>query len=218
MRVWVLDDAHFPSGYCNGRIKTDSPYRKTYLTRYSVDAVGPMRGSSFLIQLDEKETFVGAVAARRDRTRENHMEISWISPIAAEGISWNGTCRRDSGVSRFLKRRIREPGDPGISIRWTGRRCVSFWTPYTKPIMPGMGIYLEALLPDFFPMSRRSAMCAENTDIMPCIGQPTMNLPWSAQLEQMLRFGWKEQFCVNLMAMWQVIDEPGMESANRTGS
>ena len=32
MRVWVLDDAHFPSGFCNGKIAPDSPYGKIYLT------------------------------------------------------------------------------------------------------------------------------------------------------------------------------------------
>ena len=32
MRVWVLADAHFPSGFCNGKIAPDSPYGKIYLT------------------------------------------------------------------------------------------------------------------------------------------------------------------------------------------
>ena len=32
MRVWVLYDAHFPSGFCNGKIAPDSPYGKIYLT------------------------------------------------------------------------------------------------------------------------------------------------------------------------------------------
>ena len=48
MRVWVLDDAHFPSGYCNGRIGSDSLYRKKYLTRYSVDVIGPMQDLSLI--------------------------------------------------------------------------------------------------------------------------------------------------------------------------
>lgn len=31
MRVWVLDDAHFPSGYCNGLVEEQSVYAKRYL-------------------------------------------------------------------------------------------------------------------------------------------------------------------------------------------
>lgn len=47
MRVWVLDDAHFPSGYCNGRVEDKSIYSKRYLDHYTVDAVGPPGGNIF---------------------------------------------------------------------------------------------------------------------------------------------------------------------------
>ncbi|WP_455616396.1 hypothetical protein [Eisenbergiella sp.] len=59
MRVWVLDDAHFPSGYCNGRVEENSIYAKRYLDHYTVDAVGPQAGTSFLISLEEGEELLG---------------------------------------------------------------------------------------------------------------------------------------------------------------
>lgn len=37
MRVWVLDDAHFPSGYANGQVGEGSPYGKRLLDYYHVD-------------------------------------------------------------------------------------------------------------------------------------------------------------------------------------
>ncbi|ULT58998.1 hypothetical protein L1999_10925 [Neobacillus drentensis] len=41
MRVWVLDDAHFPTGYANGLIEKKYPNRrKTYINYNSVDVLG----------------------------------------------------------------------------------------------------------------------------------------------------------------------------------
>ena len=65
MRVWVLDDAHFPSGYCNGLVEEQSVYAKRYLDHYTIDASGPRTGTSFFLSIDEGEELVGVVAARR---------------------------------------------------------------------------------------------------------------------------------------------------------
>ncbi|WP_342041837.1 hypothetical protein [Bacillus sp. OTU2372] len=41
MRVWVLDDAHFPTGYANGLIEKKYPFRKkTYINYNTVDVLG----------------------------------------------------------------------------------------------------------------------------------------------------------------------------------
>lgn len=45
MKVWILDDSHFPTGYANGRIEKDFPqYRKLYLYQRRFDITGPMQG------------------------------------------------------------------------------------------------------------------------------------------------------------------------------
>ena len=65
MRVWVLDDAHFPSGYCNGLVEEQSVYAKRYLDHYTIDASGPRTGTSFFLSIDDGEELIGVVAARR---------------------------------------------------------------------------------------------------------------------------------------------------------
>lgn len=65
MRVWVLDDAHFPTGYANGRVKENPYARKRYLDCYHIDAVGPLKGSSFLIHLEEGEELVAVTAGKK---------------------------------------------------------------------------------------------------------------------------------------------------------
>lgn len=46
MRLWILDDAHFPTGYANGKIKESYPqYRKLYLSVRRFDVAGEMKGA-----------------------------------------------------------------------------------------------------------------------------------------------------------------------------
>ena len=44
MKVWILDDSHFPTGYANGKVKECYPqYLKKYLAMRRYDVQGPMR-------------------------------------------------------------------------------------------------------------------------------------------------------------------------------
>lgn len=44
MKIWLLDDSHFPTGFANGQIRDGFPeLRKQYLTMRRYDVVGPMK-------------------------------------------------------------------------------------------------------------------------------------------------------------------------------
>lgn len=44
MKVWILDDSHFPTGFANGKIKENYPeYLKQYLDMRRYDVQGPMK-------------------------------------------------------------------------------------------------------------------------------------------------------------------------------
>ena len=46
MKLWILDDSHFPTGYANGKIKECYPqYRKLYLNIRRFDVAGSMKGA-----------------------------------------------------------------------------------------------------------------------------------------------------------------------------
>lgn len=68
MKVWILDDAHFPTGYANGWIRDKHPeLQKVYLAERHVDVVGPQPGAwvraGAWLGADEK--LVAAVAVPR---------------------------------------------------------------------------------------------------------------------------------------------------------
>jgi hypothetical protein len=52
MRVWILDDDHFPTGHAAGK-NADAPaaLRRLFLKEHHIDAIGPQRNASFLIKL-----------------------------------------------------------------------------------------------------------------------------------------------------------------------
>lgn len=67
MKVWVLDDSHFPTGYAAGKIKEKYPeLKKWYLNIHRIDSTGPLEDSSFIIKY-----FAGRVSAMSESSKEN---------------------------------------------------------------------------------------------------------------------------------------------------
>lgn len=52
MKLWILDDSHFPTGYANGKIKENYPeYLKLYLNCRRYDVQGPLRQARINLHL-----------------------------------------------------------------------------------------------------------------------------------------------------------------------
>ncbi len=69
MKLWVLDDQHFPSGYAAGAA-TGTPYARMHMTERRMDVIGPVPNGAFVVQDDETsfapgEGIVAVVACRR---------------------------------------------------------------------------------------------------------------------------------------------------------
>jgi hypothetical protein len=65
MRVWLLDDAHFPTGYANGALKEAGPsLRKQYLYFKTADVCGPMPGAAL-----DVSSIAGSASAPFDGTQ-----------------------------------------------------------------------------------------------------------------------------------------------------
>ena len=69
MRVWLLDDRKFPTGYANGYLEMpeNARLRKRLIREFQIDAVGPMKHASFYLggRIREEEQILSVVAYRR---------------------------------------------------------------------------------------------------------------------------------------------------------
>ncbi|MBQ4089126.1 MAG: glycosyl transferase family 2 [Clostridia bacterium] len=69
MKVWILDDKHFPTGYANGLVPEKYPqHRKWHLVENHVDVVGPAPESALLLAVkpSDEEILIGAYAYKRN--------------------------------------------------------------------------------------------------------------------------------------------------------
>lgn len=69
MKIWILDDAHFPTGYANGAIIDRYPqYRKHFLKLHQLDFSGPCEYAQAILSFaftDAEDTLEGVVLAQK---------------------------------------------------------------------------------------------------------------------------------------------------------
>lgn len=68
MKVWILDDKHYPTGYANGAIKEKYPHlRQRLVTERHIDVMGPMEEASMLVPPPvEDDKLIGIFAYERE--------------------------------------------------------------------------------------------------------------------------------------------------------
>ena len=94
MRVWILDDKHFPTGYANGLIEKKYPERRKWqLAEWSVDVSGPMSDASilsFCLKKEFEESFVAIYAYRlneEDKMTKDSIDLSKC--VHGEYLYWD---------------------------------------------------------------------------------------------------------------------------------
>ncbi len=205
MRVWVLDDSHFPTGYCNGEIAAHPEYGKVFLDHYTIDVMGPDREASFLIRLQQGEELVGVVAVKRRDTpedKESPVDITsrvkdgmvyWPVPegywrvVVLKTVREGGNCRKDycnlldrDAVAFFLET-VYEP----------------HWQHYKEKF----GNVFAGFFSDE-PEFGNTFGEYPNTGI----GQPTMVLPWCRELAERCAGAWGGEENICLTALWSDLE------------
>ena len=104
MRVWLLDDKHFPTGYANGAIEKKYPHLRRKCVRIEcLDVAGPIKGSSFIADRYDKNTeeLVSVSAFRRTGEEE---EVDGATGVLLTGKTENGLVYWDvpEGVWRMF--------------------------------------------------------------------------------------------------------------------
>lgn len=201
MRVWVLDDAHFPTGYCNGQIPSHPEYGKVFLDHYTVDVMGPDREASFLIRLEEEEELVGVVAVSCRGISEEAPPPVDITSCVRDGIVYWPV---PDGYWHIVVLKTLREGDKCRKnyCNLLDRDAVAFFldTVY-EPHWQHYGERFGNVFAGFFSDEPEFGNTfGEYPDTG--IGQPTMLLPWSRELAECCAEAWGEEKNFCLAALW----------------
>ncbi len=94
MKVWILDDDHFPTGHANGLVRKKYPERRKWaLVENHIDAVGPMPQASFILprRQDSENMLFGVYAYPRKRYDETLSGefIDLTANVSGDFIYWD---------------------------------------------------------------------------------------------------------------------------------
>ncbi len=65
MRVWILDDTHYPTGYATGEVERHPEKRRLQLAEFHTDVIGPRRVEQRLWPYSPEDQLLGVVAVKR---------------------------------------------------------------------------------------------------------------------------------------------------------
>lgn len=124
MKLWILDDSHFPTGYANGAIKNEyQELAKWYLDMRRFDVAGPIPNGKINMTLlkgrpwdkpssPENEPILGIYAAKRGTNRTEEKD-----PILADSIVEITNCYQDEILTWDIPR-----GDWSIFVMFATRK------------------------------------------------------------------------------------------------
>lgn len=205
MRIWVLDDSHFPTGYCNGKIVSRPEYGKVFLDHYSIDVMGPDREASFLIRLQEGEELVGVVAVKCQGAPEEEAAMADITSYVKDGmIYWPVP----HGYWRIVVlKTVREGGNCRKNYcNLLDRDAVAFfldtvYEPHWQHYKEKFGNVFAGFFSDEPEFGNTFGEYPNSG-----IGQPTMVLPWCRELAKRCGEVWGEEKNLCLAALWSSLE------------
>jgi len=215
MRVWVLDDAHFPSGMCNGKIGPDSPYGKDYLTHVCTDVAGPMKRCGFMVRLEPGERLLGVVLGRVDRTKPDALAEAIDLTAQVRGGKVCVDVPEGTWSAMVLKTTRRGTGRRNY-INTIDRDAVRFFidTVY-EPHRARYASEFGATFAGFFSDEPEIGNGMSEHGHHLRAGQPDINLPWCAELEARLKALWGDGYALHLASLFAEIGSPAASAVHR---
>ena len=197
MKVWILDDKHFPTGFANGLVKRKYPERRRWFLReHHTDLMGPMKDASLLVPpCGEEETLLAVCAYRRTGHEEEVSGEPVVLPVrpGSPFLYWNVPegCWR---VFFLYKTRKGCGGEYEWSIDMLSRDSVQVLLEAVyEPHYRHFGKYFGNTLAGFFS-DEPGLYChyvgpwGQDPDLYRrTVGQPGVALPWSDEIPEILR-------------------------------
>jgi len=233
MRIWILDDKHFPTGYANGMIEQHPELKKLYINYNVVDIFGKSRQRT----IPAKRMLVPTLDFSRlgepfDEERLNNELLAIVAcrvvndaVIAEDSIdlthTYDGefaTFELPEGAWRVyvIYRTRTDGGDPTyinmIDPASADLQIQGVYEPHYQHYKELFGNVIAGFFSDEPQFGNAMGFCKDGA-----IGKDGMALPWSNALEERLRATWGEDFGRMLPFLWAESDSMTLASLARLG-
>ena len=210
MRIWILDDAHFPTGFANGWIRDRFPERrKVYLAEKHIDAIGPFEGAAFFIsehllasdEANDADVLLGVVAVQRSSITEemddtsiditdkmNDGTIFWDVPVGMWRIFILFLTQRHGGDQDYIN--MVDPASVRVQID-------AVYEPHFEHYSNEFGKTIAGFFSDEPGFGNTKISFFDDA-----IGKKQMVLPWSCNVQSMLYDALRDEFRTILPFLW----------------
>ena len=208
MKIWLLDDSHFPTGYANGLIKEQYPELKnTVLTYRKFDIIGPQKRNCIQLHnpFDETEAFYGAIAIQgKDSVdlSDCRQDDTLVFDLG-EG-NWQVIVYFTSKQSGFRDEYINMVDKESCEVL-----IKAVYEPHYEHFHEAFGNTILGFFSD-----EPGFMNEKGTNADSLIGKKDMKLPWSDELETRLQAAFQQDYRKQLAALW--LDLPNASVVRHT--
>lgn len=206
MKVWLLDDAHFPTGLSNYAYRDHYPDKaKLYLAERHVDVLGPQKNGQVLIEpfLGRDGVLLGILACPRPDGDSAAVDLRGSIDLC--GCESDGVATFDvpEGLWRvFILFCTREGGGRPHYMNVISRDSVrvlldTVYEPHYERYRSDFGSTFAGFFSDEPEFGN-----VPGYDFTETLGIPNRRLPWSLEMEESLKSRWNQRFLNNLPALW----------------
>jgi len=216
MRVWLLDDRKFPTGFANGYLEKYCPEKsKRYLVEKHMDLLGPVSGAAVLVGgiLPEDAELLGIYSYPLQCCESTALHGTEAIDLTG-ALCEDGFLRMDvpEGQWRlFVLYTTHTEGGRAHYMNLIDRTSVrvlldAVYEPHYMRYKDDFGKTFAGFFSDEAELGNSMGYHFHET-----LGRPDVALPWSKELENELRKKWGGGFAVYLPALWY---EWGKETSN----
>ncbi len=205
MRVWVLDDKKFPTGYANGAFELEPEKAKWYLGERHMDLIGPAKDARALVGpfLPKDARLLAILALKRPDL--DTPDVSLDAAIDLTETLQDGFVRMDlpEGAYRLFMLFTTQTGGGRphymnlIDAESVRVQIDAVYEPHYQRYRDDFGETFAGFFSDEPELGNTPGY-----DFRDTLGQPDKRLPWSSVLESKLRAAWGADFAKNLPALW----------------
>ena len=207
LKIWILDDAHFPTGYANGTVKEAAPQlRKLVLTHRTIDVVGPTPQVSIALgnMFDPTEEFYGVVFTQDGAPVDVEYHLLAGSDGRPTALVFDAPTGHTQACVLLTSRKTAYNPDyiNMVDKASCDQLIAAVYEPHYQHFDHEFGRTILGFFSDEPGFANEKGITFEDGTSDCLIGKKSMPLPWSAELERRLRERWGNAFLTNLCLLW----------------